>query len=93
MCRFRDQDENSIHERSLLRPGQRAVEIMAAGSPLENGRIYSIATDGFLATGKSGYRMVANSNWRLIRRLRDIVVSGLSQMRDLPAIEGRLVFH
>ena len=73
--------------------GHRAIDVSAGGSSIANDQVYAIATDGFLATGKSGFRMLAETtDWTPIGQLRDVIESGLTRLHDLPPIDGRLAF-
>jgi hypothetical protein len=76
----------------LSRPsGTRVVELSIDGRELGAGGTYTVATDGFLSNGYSGYRCL-RGEWETIGRLREIVESGLANGADLPPVEGRLCF-
>lgn len=78
-------------------PGRRVVSVQAAGAPLDEDRIYSVATNDFMLRGGDGYDMLG-------LRLRDKDVQGrlvasdlMAHMRRLgtvvPRVEGRILFR
>ncbi len=75
-------------------PGSRVREITIGGRPLEATRLYSVATDAFLADGGDGYTMFAAARDRIERQvpMRDFLLQTL-QARPLKAsVDGRIRF-
>lgn len=78
-------------------PGQRVVEVLIGGAPLDRNRLYRVATNDFLAAGGDGYEMFVGaprfygSQLADGEFLRDVVARWIEEQGVIaPAVEGRI---
>ncbi|MFA9560151.1 bifunctional UDP-sugar hydrolase/5'-nucleotidase [Evansella sp. AB-rgal1] len=73
--------------------GERVVEVIVGGEPLELERTYTVATNDFLAAGGDGYtmfgegRLVANTG----ELLSTVMINYIADQKPIPGLEGRIV--
>ncbi len=81
-------------------PGRRVQQILVSGRPLEADKIYTVATNNFLAAGGDGYQVFAEALKPKVGRparcgpgttVREAVITYIkSQGKIAPAVEGRI---
>jgi 2',3'-cyclic-nucleotide 2'-phosphodiesterase (5'-nucleotidase family) len=77
--------------------GQRVVSVEAGGKPLEDGRIYRLATNDFMSGGGDGYEMFNNVREIIPGHdgplMTNAVIEYLQKIKTVrTGIEGRIVF-
>ncbi len=76
--------------------GQRIVDIAVGGSPLEDRKIYTLATNDFLARGGDGYAMFEKAERRIDTRNASLMAAHVMEFVEAaglvaPVVEGRIV--
>ncbi|MBC7194393.1 MAG: 5'-nucleotidase C-terminal domain-containing protein [Caldisericia bacterium] len=77
-------------------PMSRVVEVLINGKPLELEKVYTVATNDFMANGGDGYTSFKNAKssvWVTGNWIRDDFVEYIKKHTPLnPQVEGRIVF-
>ncbi|MBI3961832.1 MAG: 5'-nucleotidase C-terminal domain-containing protein [Deinococcus sp.] len=73
-------------------PGSRVVEVLVGGQPLDDERIYTIATNDFLAGGGDGYQVFTEGQnlYNSQQLLADILADAIRAGAAIPLVEGRI---
>jgi 2',3'-cyclic-nucleotide 2'-phosphodiesterase (5'-nucleotidase family) len=75
-------------------PGERVVSVLVDNKPLDEKKIYTVATNDFIAAGGDGYDMLKDAKviFSSGEMLRDVFVRYVKQADKVsPAVEGRIV--
>ena len=77
-------------------PGSRIGSIMVGSVPLDDAKVYKVATNDFLASGKDGYVSLANGKVLIGPMegplLVTVVIDAIASAGTIaPAIDGRIV--
>ncbi|MCX8095397.1 MAG: 5'-nucleotidase C-terminal domain-containing protein [Caldisericia bacterium] len=77
-------------------PMSRVVEVLIKGKPIELDKVYTVATNDFMAAGGDGYTSFKNSKslvWVTGNWMRDDFVEYIKKRTPLnPQVEGRIVY-
>lgn len=77
-------------------PMSRVIEVLIAGKPLDPNKIYTVATNDFMAAGGDGYSSFKNAKssvWVTGNWMRDDFVEYVKKHTPLnPQVEGRIVY-
>ncbi|HHX27170.1 MAG TPA: multifunctional 2',3'-cyclic-nucleotide 2'-phosphodiesterase/5'-nucleotidase/3'-nucleotidase [Firmicutes bacterium] len=75
-------------------PGERVVSVLVDNKPLDEKKVYTVATNDFVAAGGDGYDMLKDCKviFSSGEMLRDVFVRYIEQLDKVsPGIEGRIV--
>lgn len=82
---------------SKAQPGQRLRHIKIDGKPVQDDKVYTVATSDYLSSGGDDFTMlqqgkVIELNTRVAPLLSEVVINQIRQQREIaPVVEGRLV--